>query len=1101
MKPVNDLDIRKLADSPEYDKAVEYLQNGWVWKYRNRLAEAPVPEMPEKPEPSSGIPQGSAGAYVLDKKGGPFFVLWNREEWYCECGSQKPCVHLAALLIRISENCTDCSELENLFKKHEKEKKQNTPENTAPDTHEKAPLDPETDLLFFTEPAQVKKNAVLVLDTEKEITEKIKSPLPLWNPENRKTEKLIFNNVLGENWILISAVKTLRNDGIEPVPKLPVKNDPVIKPENNVWDNKFSNYQITDANGIQWKKYTGCRIFIYFDPVLTFNSSEPLYKAGVSVQLENSKLRTSSDALFFPDKNILFISKDKNAVIKIRDSGSTFIFLRLLFSKKIFTLSDIKDGILVKRNLPEKIEIIFPDFPETLTELSPKLILRITDITSDYIDLKPFFSYSGIEISPESGEKIIISKKDNTALGLRSRKKESELLELSGKILSEILTWQIGYYSGLKGIEPPPVRIEINLTDFITLYSEKLLKNGIEIYIKNKPVKKTGNIRINTKKKDSILEMNVVIEEHSTGRRIDPEIDEWLEKEKLIAGENNYFLLTEKNVEQLNFLKRQGMDNSGFLTAAINNLSLIDTIYDRITAAEENTGEIIKNKKEIFESLKKIASDNYKKEKINLPGNFKTELRAYQITGFKWLSILHKYNIGGCLADDMGLGKTIQTLAFLSALKEKNQLKISLIIGPVVTLSNWENEIKKFAPCISYIKYAGAAKKRHLPENNTKTDIVLVSYQTLRNDIEKFIEKQWDIIILDEAHYVKNASSGTFKAVRSLKSNHRFSLTGTPLENHPGELWSQMDFLNPGLLGSRKNFYELYIKSKHTTENSGEFSGYPSGKTDHNNNILSKIISPFILRRKKSDVLVDLPPKEETVIYCGMSEQQKEIYNATRNAYLKQISGIIDKKGLEKSRIEILSIISRLRMLAIYPPMAGELFKDIPSGKITLLENLLEELIEENHKILVFSQYLGVLGKTESICRNNRWKYSMITGTTKNRQEQINSFQNNKENRIFLLSLKAGGVGINLTAADYVIILDPWWNPAVESQAVDRAHRMGQKNPVIAYKIITRGSIEEKVLELQNEKKEMIYSILEKNRTENFDINTLNENEILNLFK
>jgi SNF2 family DNA or RNA helicase len=293
-----------------------------------------------------------------------------------------------------------------------------------------------------------------------------------------------------------------------------------------------------------------------------------------------------------------------------------------------------------------------------------------------------------------------------------------------------------------------------------------------------------------------------------------------------------------------------------------------------------------------------------------------------------------------------------------------------------------------------------------------------------------------------------------------------------------------MTFLNPGLLGSRQDFIRRYVKPVEKDGNEEVL------------NRLSDTVAPFILRRKKSEVLKDLPPKDETVIRCEMTPGQADAYHAARNLYYRQVSGLLSREGLAGARIQIFTILSKLRLLAIHPPLAGEQFSHISSGKMAVLDNLMEEILEEDHKTLVFSQFLGALDRAQETCREHDWRFSRLTGATRNRDTEINRFRDDPDTRVFLLSLKAGGVGINLTAADYVILLDPWWNPAVEAQAVDRAHRMGQTRPVMAYRLITTGTIEEKVLEMQEKKRNLIAGVLGEGGTPN-----LNEKEILTLLE
>jgi len=410
----------------------------------------------------------------------------------------------------------------------------------------------------------------------------------------------------------------------------------------------------------------------------------------------------------------------------------------------------------------------------------------------------------------------------------------------------------------------------------------------------------------------------------------------------------------------------------------------------------------------------------------------------------------------------MGLGKTVQTLAFLQKLKEDNDLGKVLLVVPVTTIVNWETEIERFTPELKYTRHFGQTRTKD-EELVKNFDIIIISYHTLRNDIDFFYNFEFDYLILDEAQNIKNSSSQIFKTVKIIKAKHKLTLSGTPIENNTLELWSQMDFLNSGLLGTiyefKKNFanpIEAY-HDKNAVER------------------LKKIIYPFILRRKKQEVAKDLPEKEEIILFCEM-----------------------DKSGVQKSAFQIFEALLRLRQAALFPELIDLKFKNIQSIKFEELKEKIEEGINENHKILVFSQFVKSLKIIEKFVIDKKFKYSYIDGQTKNRDKEIKSFQEEENVNLFLLSLKAGGVGINLTASDYVILFDPWWNPAVESQAVDRTHRIGQTKKVIVYKLIVKDTVEEKILHLQEKKKELVSELITEDSA---FFKSLSKNDILDLFE
>ncbi len=443
-------------------------------------------------------------------------------------------------------------------------------------------------------------------------------------------------------------------------------------------------------------------------------------------------------------------------------------------------------------------------------------------------------------------------------------------------------------------------------------------------------------------------------------------------------------------------------------------------------------------------------------EDIPLPQKFNGELRPYQKAGYNWLQFLNAYHFGGCLADDMGLGKTVQTLALLQDQKEKEAKSATLLVMPTSLLYNWEMEARKFTPELKILNYTGTNRLKNT-ENFNNYDVVITSYGIVRIDISILEKYYFNYIILDESQAIKNPNSNISKAVRQLNSEFRLILTGTPIENGTTDLWSQMNFINPGLLGNLtffKNHFQTPIEKRREIDKMQR---------------LHAMIKPFILRRKKSQVATELPEKVENIHYSQMTESQKELYEEVKSYYRNKILNHIEENGVNKSQIMLLQGLVRLRQIANHPRMQDE-NSEADSGKMDDIIRMLEAGVSENHKILVFSQFVKHLSllRTEIEARNIRYAY--LDGSTKNRKEQVHLFQKNADIPIFLISLKAGGVGLNLTAADYVFILDPWWNPAVEAQAIDRAHRIGQENKVLIYKFIAQNTVEEKILRLQQNK-------------------------------
>jgi SNF2 family DNA or RNA helicase len=465
-----------------------------------------------------------------------------------------------------------------------------------------------------------------------------------------------------------------------------------------------------------------------------------------------------------------------------------------------------------------------------------------------------------------------------------------------------------------------------------------------------------------------------------------------------------------------------------------------------------------------------------------LPAGFQGQLRPYQKAGYNWLRFLNEFHLGGCLADDMGLGKTVQTLALLQSQKEKGETGTTLLIMPTTLIYNWEMEAAKFAPQLKILNYTGTQRNKDV-SRFSKYDVVLTSYGITRLDIEALQAFFFNYIILDESQVIKNPSSNIAKAVLQLKSRFKLTLTGTPLENTTLDLWSQMTFINPGLLGGQtffKNEYQIPIEKK-----------ADESKTRK----LNSIIKPFLLRRLKSQVATELPEKVENVHYTTMSTEQEEKYEEAKAYYRHKILDQIDKEGINNTRFMILEGLTKLRQLSNHPRMIDPEYKG-DSGKLEDVSHMLENAIIEGHKLLVFSQFVKHLDIVRELLHSKKIPFAYLDGSSNDRKDQVENFNKDPNLKVFLISIKAGGLGLNLTEADYVFILDPWWNPAVEAQAVDRAHRIGQTKRVFTYKFITRNTVEEKILQLQKHKLKLSENLIQ---TEESVIKSLTRDDIVML--
>lgn len=522
--------------------------------------------------------------------------------------------------------------------------------------------------------------------------------------------------------------------------------------------------------------------------------------------------------------------------------------------------------------------------------------------------------------------------------------------------------------------------------------------------------------------------------------------------------------------------------------------------YKNIFKFGQSTDESIRVYKQHFSLLSDAFTDEgrlgfEKLEKLLIPdqipvlrppAGLKCQMRQYQSDGLNWLAFLQSAGLGGCLADDMGLGKTIQALALLQYNKEnfkssvspekREQLSLltkeeskltSLIIVPASLIYNWENEIKRFVPQMVVCSHKGIQRKKTTGWFSDY-DIILSSYHTVRQDIDFISSFNFHYIILDESQLIKNPGSAVYRSMTRLSSDFKLVLTGTPVENSLTDLWSQLNFVNPGLLGDLSFFRREFAKP---IEKEGD---------DEKEFNLRKIIKPFILRRTKEMVALDLPPMTEQTVFCDMTEEQFGIYDEEKSAVRNSILKNIEAEGVEKSAIVVLQGLMRLRQISNHPVMTFEDYAS-GSGKFEIVLQDIESVISEGHKILVFSSFVKHLNLYADALSQRRTRYAMLTGASTNREKIVNSFQDDPQNSIFLISLKAGGVGLNLTAADYVFILDPWWNPASEMQAMSRAHRIGQDKSVFIYRYITTNSIEEKIVRLQEKKSRLADTFISSN--------------------
>ena len=749
-------------------------------------------------------------------------------------------------------------------------------------------------------------------------------------------------------------------------------------------------------------------------------------------------------------------------------------------------LNNYKNSIhIYKKNLTNFFSLIYPNIKES-TKVSKQVYENIKKYIPQDLNIKLFldfdnrnylianikFCYDNIEINP-------IDKQENNDVNRNLLEETIYLNKLinSGFMLDEknsrlIITSDDTIYNF----------IEDELDDYIAI-SKVYTTDRFD----NKKSKKSGKTVVGVKVNNNLLEID--LEKLPIDKK---EIKEILQKYKLnkkyhrlkdgsfINLENN------KDVEFLNNLF-EGLDlqykeNEDIIQIPVNRALYLDKLL-----AQNSQVDVTKNKEyeDIIEESKNVE------ERIDVPEELKEVLRDYQKVGNAWLSLLDKYGFGGILADDMGLGKTIQILSVLITTKNEEKTKqASLVVAPSSLTLNWKNEAEKFAKDLNILIINGLSDERIKKINSIKNyDLVITSYDLLKRDIEEYekLDYTFRYIIADEAQYIKNNNTQNSKAIKKVKAKTKYALTGTPMENSLSELWSIFDYVMPGYLFTYKKFkknYEIPI----TRENDTEVL-----------NKLKMIIEPFILRRTKKEVLKELPDKTTIVLNNEMTEEQEKIYLSYLAEARDELHNEIEDKGFEQSRIKILALLTRLRQICCHPSLFISNYKE-DSGKLNQCIELIKDGIQSGHKILLFSGYTSMFEIIESELKKEGISYLKLTGKTnvKDRFELIEQFNTDENIKLFLISLKAGGTGINLTSADMVIHYDPWWNLSVENQATDRTHRIGQTKKVQVYKLITKNSIEEKIYDLQQRKKELIDNMLS---TDTKFINKLSKEDILGLFE
>lgn len=692
---------------------------------------------------------------------------------------------------------------------------------------------------------------------------------------------------------------------------------------------------------------------------------------------------------------------------------------------------------------------------EEVRDLKPEVKMVLKE-KGDYLLFQPVFVYRGYDVKYGDKEKMVLPVGDKLLVIHRNMPFEDAFLQKIQNLHSGFIHAGGSDNLALKGTD-------VLKNNWFFLFIDAIKEMNVPVY----GFEALKNYRFNTAKPST----KIYISSHTDwfDAKVDIHFGEQkvtvADVKKALVNKQQYVqlqdgslgILPEEWIKKYSLLFRVGDGKANNIKLSKYHFSVIEELYEK-----RDEEELVFKLEEKYDKLKY----NQTIDAIPPPAHLLPILRPYQSSGFHWLNYLSEVHWGGILADDMGLGKTIQALSFLYHLRQKNGSLKALVVCPTTLMYNWENEIRKFTPSLTYYIHHGGTRTRETLDGGN--EIIITTYGTLRSDIRQFVEVNFDYVVLDESQAIKNPGSKVAKAATLLKAKNRLCLSGTPLQNNTFDIYAQMNFLNPGMLGSMEFFKQEFSVP---IDKFGE-----KEQKEH----LRRLLYPFILRRTKEQVAKDLPEKQEMILFCEMGEEQRKIYDAYRNDYRDKILGVVEEQGVQKSQLTILQGLMKLRQICDSPAIMKDEEK-FPNASVKL-EELGREITENisDHKALIFSQFLGMLALIKERLRELEVDFEYFDGSTavQDREKAIRRFQDDDKCRVFLISLKAGGVGLNLTAADYVYIVDPWWNPAVEQQAIDRTHRIGQTKNIFAYRMICKDTVEDKILLLQDKKKALAADLI-----------------------
>lgn len=792
----------------------------------------------------------------------------------------------------------------------------------------------------------------------------------------------------------------------------------------------------------------------FIQPEFIINYNNQQYEVSCNIQLPSSVINISDNGcespIFFQHGSVFYIWKKSEDILLIEKFLPTG---KIIISEQDWA-QQLADFILPisKSHLVHFANVKKEEIKDAKPEL--KILLKEK---GEYLLFQPVFNYKGNDIHHTDKEKIFFPIADRLLVIHRNLFAEQELLARIESLHSGFVRPVDSNILALKGKD-------VLKNNWFFLFIDAVKEMNIPVF----GFEALKHFRFNTAKPSTKIfissntdwfDAKVEIKFGEQKVTVDDVKKALANKQQFVQlSDGTLGILPEEWVKKYSLLFRVGEGKAGNMKLSKYHFSVIEELY-----LQRDEEELFFQLEEKYERIK----GNHEIKAIPAPAHLQAILRPYQESGFQWLNYLREVQWGGILADDMGLGKTIQALCFLHHLKTENGTLKALVVCPTTLMFNWQNEIKKFTPEITfYIHHGGARLKDGISSN--AFDVIITTYGTLRSDIKQFVDVSFDYVILDESQAIKNPGSKVTKAASLLKAKSRLCLSGTPLQNNTFDIFAQMNFLNPGMLGSMEFFKQEFSIP---IDKFGE-----KEQKDH----LRKLLYPFILRRTKEQVAKDLPEKQEMVLFCEMGQEQRKIYEAYRNDYRDKILGVVENQGIQKSQLTILQGLMKLRQICDSPAIVKE-EERYPNVSVKL-EELGREITENisNHKALVFSQFLGMLALIKEKMKELGVDYEYFDGssTVIERERAIQRFQNDDNCRVFLISLKAGGVGLNLTAADYVYIVDPWWNPAVEQQAIDRTHRIGQTKNIFAYRMICTDTVEDKILKLQERKRNLAREVI-----------------------